>query len=510
MRVTATGSVGIGTTTINQKLDVAGNINVSSITNAYYIASAKILHQPASDTTSVGIGLNSLAAQSTTGLINVAIGGGALQDNTSGRWNVSVGGNALWNNTTGEQNVAVGQISLGSNTTGHYNTAVGRGAMNGSLTPLSGSNNTAVGYTALQSLEAAASQNTALGATAGDSITTGSGNILIGYGADVPAAATSNFMNIGSVLYGDLANAEIGIGTTSPTNKLHVHGAAGGSAGIYLNSAVPSATSYTLYNDAGVLKWNGAEVGASATVALGTATGSTNPQRSGDATTGLVSLAASTVGVVTAGVESLRVTATGSVGIGTTVPSRALDVVGAIKSSTDIYFANSSGTLTPVDFRLDGYIDTLYVIADGGAGAPATNISLRTAAAGNTATDKVRIDSTGNVGIGTATPAAKLHVEGGIKTSRLGNYGTYNSAEVQGIWSIAQNYYIDTASNDFGSQYGLGYAYCTTGGAPFASQHQIVLTNNGTINSAFSLSGHAYFGGNVGIGTSAPDVKLAV
>jgi hypothetical protein len=104
------------------------------------------------------------------------------------------------------------------------------------------------------------------------------------------------------------------------------------------------------------------------------------------------------------------------------------------------------------------------------------------------------------VGIGTDAPAVKLDVEGAVKTSRLGTYGTYLSTEVQGIWSISEGYPIDELNDDFGAQYGMGYAYNQNGGSPFAGEHQIVFTNNGTINAAIGLAGSGYFGGNVGIG----------
>src|SRR5258708_10531591 len=60
-------------------------------------------------------------------------------------------------------------------------------------------------------------------------------------------------------------------------------------------------------------------------VALGTSTSATNPQRSGDATTGLFSSTTGAVSVSSAGAEKMRVNGTG-VGIGTTTPSLSLDV----------------------------------------------------------------------------------------------------------------------------------------------------------------------------------------
>ncbi len=122
----------------------------------------------------------------------------------------------------------------------------------------------------------------------------------------------------------------------------------------------------------------------------------------------------------------------------------------------------------------------------------------------------------GQVGIGTTGPRAdtKLDVNGAIGTSRMGIGGTYDSYQVQGIWSIAPNYKISTANNDFGNQYGMVYAYTnagtTTNKLPISGWgHQILFTNNGVRNASISLTnGHGYFAGDLGIGTTAPAEKI--
>ncbi|MEK7617377.1 MAG: hypothetical protein AAB414_04970, partial [Patescibacteria group bacterium] len=65
----------------------------------------------------------------------------------------------------------------------------------------------------------------------GQSLTTGSGNIVLGYDADALPATVSNSLNIGNVLFGTglgsgtgIATGNIGIGTSSPADELHIVG----------------------------------------------------------------------------------------------------------------------------------------------------------------------------------------------------------------------------------------------------------------------------------------------
>jgi hypothetical protein len=128
-----------------------------------------------------------------TGNGNTALGSNALVYNTSGNYNTAVGLNSLFQNTVGDSNTATGYSALSSNTTGVSNTANGTLAlatnktgsynvgvgMNALLLNLTGNNNMAVGYDALK-LNISGDNNTANGYKVLSSNSTGTQNTASG------------------------------------------------------------------------------------------------------------------------------------------------------------------------------------------------------------------------------------------------------------------------------------------------------------------------------------------
>lgn len=82
----------------------------------------------------------------TTGHTNTAIGGSSLTQNVSGEYNVGVGAGALFTNATGNSNTAVGTEALANVFSGGRNTAIGHGALGQIST--SSHRNVAIGYEA--------------------------------------------------------------------------------------------------------------------------------------------------------------------------------------------------------------------------------------------------------------------------------------------------------------------------------------------------------------------------
>ncbi len=83
-------------------------------------------------------------AVNTNGIDNLASGAFTLNVNTTGRFNTANGAYSLTSNTTGKSNTADGRGALASNQTGDGNTAGGEGA----LSNINGSHNTAFGASA--------------------------------------------------------------------------------------------------------------------------------------------------------------------------------------------------------------------------------------------------------------------------------------------------------------------------------------------------------------------------
>jgi hypothetical protein len=103
----------------------------------------------------------------------------------------------------------------------------------------------------------------------------------------------------------------------------------------------------------------------------------------------------------TSTIERMRISSTGNVGIGTSSPATALDVNGQITASNTI-FSNGgfSGQGAYIQRNSTGG-GTLGSLLSSGSVTFETNL-----------TERMRIDSSGNVGIGATSPVAKLHVKG--------------------------------------------------------------------------------------------------
>ena len=142
----------------------------------------------------------------------------------------SIAGDSL---NTGGNNTAVGKQALSADTKGGTAVAIGQlalGAQN--FTDAMDNYNVAIGYSAGVGIAAAGGHiagrfNTLIGGLAGDNITTGDSNIIIGKGIDAASATADGQLNIGGMIFGTGgAGGNVGIGIDAPAQKFDIQSAA--------------------------------------------------------------------------------------------------------------------------------------------------------------------------------------------------------------------------------------------------------------------------------------------
>jgi len=144
--------------------------------------------------------------------------------------------------------------------------------------------------------------------------------------------------------------------------------------------------------------------------------------RGTDANTGIFFPAADTIAFAEGGVEAMRIDSSGNVGIGTSSPASKLEVAGYTNITTGGIKVSGSVTGYTNEVSLGGTTaDSSYAISTTGTGTPnmffdhrgtsnTGTFTFRVGTGGGT--ERMRIDSSGNVGIGTSSPSYKLDVSG--------------------------------------------------------------------------------------------------
>jgi len=178
--------------------------------------------------------------------------------------------------------------------------------------------------------------------------------------------------------------------------------------------------------------------------------------------------------------EAMRINSSGNVGIGTTSPSSRLNIVQASDGLVSGFRSDSPTSNSYAALSMDG--DDAFVVA-GNSGGENTTLRFYTAAAGSEA-EAMRIDSSGNVGIGYTSPNYKLDVYSGSSNSAVAHFSGNGSYTGRGL-----------EIGTFAQGVADGGAYFD---APAATYGTLVFKTIGTERMRINSSG------NVGIGTSSP------
>ena len=180
---------------------------------------------------------------------------------------------------------------------------------------------------------------------------------------------------------------------------------------------------------------------------------------------------------------------TGSVGIGTTTPAAVLHTLGTgivniVQSSDSVSYTQYYNTSTGGGGTSDG-----FTVGNNGLTAYVWQRESADLLLGTSNTEALRITSTGNVGIGTSSPASILHVEAGSPTTNL------IASSGNGFLRIA-----DSATSATRKEFTI-LLDNTNNRVDIQAIQQGVAARNITLNAS---------GGNVGIGTTSPSAKLQV
>ena len=442
-------NVGIGNTSPQRELDVNGGVRVRGPLDLFQSNDNTFAGEDAGNWYNVlgnknaAFGKNSQKVQ-VNGSANTSAGYDSMAAAILGNFNTAIGESAMSLNNGGSFNTAIGSGALKDQTAGQGNTAIGFDSLNNK----EASNfNTAVGYKSLFNISTGF-KNIGIGDNVGLALSTGARNILIGSNANVLNNNDNNSIVIGESAVGVGSNTtvignnsiskailygNVGIGTTSPSQKLTVLGI--GSFGTstsqtlvdydglnavgntdYIRFKVDNSEKLriTSAGNVGIGVTSPATVGGTAKLTVNVGSGNSSPVSIVNGTTDGMYIRRyavngqyqiqTTSGSGNSGNLSLQ-SYGGNVGIGTTSPSRPLSVYRSTAGSAANFLHYTDATAF-AGLYID--VDNVNNIVElNASGDTASTMAFQT---GNA--ERMRITTTGNVGIGTTSPANKLDVVG--------------------------------------------------------------------------------------------------
>ena len=204
----------------------------------------------------------------------------------------------------------------------------------------------------------------------------------------------------------DANNSRVGIGSTVPTVKLDVGGDMNVSGTLTYEDVTNVETTGIITAAQLVVTGVGATFAGISTF-LGDIQVGDKIIHTGDTNTAIRFPAADTFTVETAGSERVRVDSNGNVGIGTTIPAYNLEVFG----DSALISGSSAANLILEDRGVADASNPFFLLSSDG-GQLLLNTADRNASGTTTnSTERLRMDTSGNVGIGENSPADLLHLK---------------------------------------------------------------------------------------------------
>lgn len=286
------------------------------------------------------------------------------------------------------------------------------------------------------------------------------------------------------------SSGQVGIGTSSPGTKLQVS-AANTAGDDNIGNLYVATTDAQAANVGGKLTFGGLYNGSS-TYAFGGLAGRKENSTSNNVAGYLQFLTTTSAGALT---ERMRIDSSGNVGIGTTSPGTKLDIRGGNGIGIR-YIETDTGNTNRIQFGTGSGFG--YVNATAGVGS--TALSLQVAD-----TERMRIDGSGNVGIGTSSPGVKLQVAQASVGALGAQFALHNNTTSTVGNAVEISLLTDQGASPSGIRNARIRAVNENAGTGAANM-QFWTWNGSTDAERMRISTD----GNVGIGTSSPTTKLQV